>query len=135
MNHALQGIPLDTLMSQIHATLQNELQARHRTTPQHVPATGPTAADLARLAAEERARVERTRAQQQRDRETAEQLENMSIKEVMSSYATLNGLEFVPNIKRGTHDGKPVYLFGKVSVYTSGQNIYAYEAVSDRTCV
>jgi len=74
------------------------------------------------------------------------QMDTMSFKDAVQNFAEMNNIDFVPNLKRGTHDGKQIYLFGKVlcagcfladcdsllarslqtSIYLDNQNIYAW---------
>lgn len=51
----------------------------------------------------------------------------MSFTEIIEKFAGMHGMLFMPHSKRGYQDGKPVYLFGQVSIYLSNQNIYYYD--------
>lgn len=57
-------------------------------------------------------------------------IEGMSFKEIMTQFAAMNGLLFMPNAKRGTVDGKQVYTFGKASIYMTKDCVYVYEQLA-----
>lgn len=54
------------------------------------------------------------------------ELTGASFKDAVQKLAELNNLEFSPNLKRGMHDGKQIYNFGKLSIYLHNQNLYAW---------
>jgi len=53
---------------------------------------------------------------------------DMSFKEIVQSFAEMNSVEFVPNVRRGSYEGHQIYSFGKVSVYLDGQAIFVWQA-------
>lgn len=50
---------------------------------------------------------------------------SLSFKEIVQKCADMEGLEFVPNQRRGFVDGKQVFNFGKVAIYLDNRTIYA----------
>jgi tuftelin-interacting protein 11 len=55
----------------------------------------------------------------------ADESAEMSFKDIVTQYALVSGVDFVPNLKRGSHEGKPIYTFGKVTVCLDKTCIYA----------
>jgi tuftelin-interacting protein 11 len=55
----------------------------------------------------------------------AEEPGEESFKEIVTQFALVNAIDFVPNLKRGTWEGKPIYSFGKVSTCLDKTCIYA----------
>jgi len=49
----------------------------------------------------------------------------MSFKDIVQKFAALNGVEFVPNVRRGHVDGKAIFNFGRVSIYLDNRTIFA----------
>jgi tuftelin-interacting protein 11 len=58
-------------------------------------------------------------------RPVVEEPAEMSFKDIVTQYALVSGVDFVPNLKRGSHEGKPIYTFGKVTVCLDKTCIYA----------
>lgn len=50
---------------------------------------------------------------------------SISFKEVVESFAETNGIEFVPNVRRGRQDGNQVYSFGRANVYINQNVVFA----------
>jgi tuftelin-interacting protein 11 len=55
--------------------------------------------------------------ERQHKKATKAMSDSMSFKDVVEMFAENNNIEFMPNVKRGRHEGKQVYLFGKKNVY------------------
>jgi len=51
----------------------------------------------------------------------------LPFKDAVEKFAELNGIEFLPNTKRGLKDGKQIYHFGKCSVYLDKGCVYVWE--------
>lgn len=50
---------------------------------------------------------------------------DLSFREVVERFALDNGVTFLPNTKRGRHDGKQIYLFGSTNVYIDNCVVFA----------
>jgi hypothetical protein len=58
--------------------------------------------------------------------------DDFSFAELVERFAEMKGVSFLPNDRRGRHQGKQIYAFGRVNVYMDGRCLYAEVAQSVR---
>jgi hypothetical protein len=53
--------------------------------------------------------------------------DDVSFRDLVTAYAASHSVEFLPNIKRGSERGHPIYTFNGLNVYLHEQNVYAFQ--------
>jgi tuftelin-interacting protein 11 len=120
MNAAVSGNSLDSVLQQLAAAFPAQQEALRKEAAK--AGEGGVGVD-SRTKAQQQSGANRLRAQTAAAKAGAG---GVSFKEAIERFAARNGLEFVPNVRKGLRDGCQVYTFGRCNIYLKGQVVYAH---------